>query len=153
MPDDSDRYRVDPVQVVHETLDGETVLIHLPSGVYYSLTGWGPAVWSLLVAGHSRAEVSALVAQHAGSADAITDDVDSLINQLRAEALLIPGDATHPVAARPSDDAAPQAWPAVTGAYAAPALARYDDMQYLLLLDPIHEASDTGWPAQVAPAS
>jgi hypothetical protein len=147
MPDDSDRFAVDRAQVVHETLDGETVLIHLPSGVYFSLTGWGPVAWSLLVAGHSPAEVGALVAQRAGTDIDVGADVRALVDQLRAESLLITADDARPV------EAAPAEWPTVSGDYEPPRLARYDDMQYLLLLDPIHEASDTGWPAQVAPAS
>ena len=31
--------------------------------------------------------------------------------------------------------------------YAAPKLATYSDLQDLLLLDPIHDVDETGWPA------
>ncbi len=31
--------------------------------------------------------------------------------------------------------------------YAPPALETYTDMQELLLLDPIHDVDETGWPA------
>ncbi len=34
----------------------------------------------------------------------------------------------------------------VTRAYTVPALTRYDDLDDLLLLDPIHEVDDAGWP-------
>jgi hypothetical protein len=44
-------FAVDPRRVVHETIDGETILIALETGVYYSLSGSGPEVWDLVLAG------------------------------------------------------------------------------------------------------
>ncbi len=133
---DSVVLRVDPASVVHETLDGETILIHLASGTYFSLTGSGPAVWDLLVSGCAVGVTAATVAgTDAGAQEAVRDFIGSLL----AEDLLVTsgGDAT----------ATPVAPPQSAGDYAPPVLARYDDMEYLLLLDPIHEASDNGWPA------
>ena len=40
-------------QIVHETIDGETVVINLDSGSYYSLEGSGADLWSRLLAGES----------------------------------------------------------------------------------------------------
>lgn len=142
---DDRTFAVDPAEVVHETLDGETVLIHLPSGVYFSLTGWGPAVWALLAGGHTVASAAGAVAARGGAAE----DVGALADRLVAEALLTPGPAGD------ATDAADTAevWRGVPAQYAPPQLARYDDMQYLLLLDPIHEAADTGWPARAVAAS
>ena len=51
----SRRFRVDSRRVVHETIDGETILIDLQSGNYYSLGGCGSSVWDLL----TRGEVAA----------------------------------------------------------------------------------------------
>ncbi len=36
--------------------------------------------------------------------------------------------------------------PAIQGAFAPPRLQRYTDMQDLLLLDPIHDVDEVGWP-------
>jgi hypothetical protein len=36
--------------------------------------------------------------------------------------------------------------------YAAPELAKYDDVEEMMLLDPVHDVSDAGWP-QPAPAN
>jgi len=58
------------------------------------------------------------------------------------------------VAARPAnDDGQAGAWPLPAGErqpFAAPVLQKYDDMQDLIMLDPIHEVDDSGWPARKA---
>ena len=132
---DSTVLAVDPASVVHETLDGETILIHLATGAYFSLTGSGPLVWDHLVAG---VPVGGTVAAVAGDDAAAQDEVRAFVGRLVEESLLVDGDAAQP--------AIP---PQGAGAYETPVLARYDDMEYLLLLDPIHEASDNGWPSVV----
>lgn len=38
--------------------------------------------------------------------------------------------------------------PAVRAPYARLALTKYTDMQELLLLDPVHEVDDEGWPSR-----
>ena len=43
---------------------------------------------------------------------------------------------------------------AASGAYEKPVFQKYDDMQALLLIDPIHEVDDDGWPvANPAPTN
>ena len=39
---------VNSPHVVHETIDGETIIIHLGTGTYYSLDGVGADIWALL---------------------------------------------------------------------------------------------------------
>jgi hypothetical protein len=65
-------------------------------------------------------------------------DVDALLSELRGYNLLIP-DATERTGQPELNGAAP-------GAYEAPKLSAYTDMQELLLLDPIHEVDESGWP-------
>jgi hypothetical protein len=36
---------------------------------------------------------------------------------------------------------------AIAGSWSSPVLSIYDDMQDLLLLDPIHDVDESGWPA------
>ena len=37
--------------------------------------------------------------------------------------------------------------PVLAGEYQAPSLEKYSDLQDLLLIDPIHEADESGWPS------
>jgi Coenzyme PQQ synthesis protein D (PqqD) len=140
-------------RVVHETIDGETILIHLDTGAYYSLDGSGAAAWELLASGSSQPAVAeslarAYDADADADTDAIADALRSLVADLAAEGLLEPApeptvNGHVPVAAVVSDQ--PRA------AFVMPILRKYTDMQEFLLVDPIHETDDTGWP-NAAPA-
>ena len=41
-------YSLDPKRVVHETIDGESIVIDLASGNYHSLAGSGSAIWTMV---------------------------------------------------------------------------------------------------------
>jgi hypothetical protein len=118
--------------VVHDTIDGEVLIIRNDTGVYYSLDGPGASIWQAIAAGKDEAEIAATVGA----------DVASFLDQLVTEQLVLAdGDdeaAALPAAATTSDT------------LVAPELHRYTDMQDLLLFDPIHEVSPDGWPNVVA---
>ena len=40
------RYRVNEPGVIHQSIDGETVIINLDSGAYYSLDAVGAVIWA-----------------------------------------------------------------------------------------------------------
>ena len=132
-------------KTVHETLDGETIVIHLDSGSYYSLTGSGSEIWALLGTGGSVADIcNELARRHARSESDIRDEVDSFIAELEREALVEPDGA--PATGLPAPAAVSN------GTWQPPRLERYDDMRDFLLVDPIHEVDDAGWPNRKAPA-
>ena len=138
------RFRVNTPTVTHETIDGEAVIINLDSGNYYSLVEVGSFIWDLVGKGASAGEVQNLVLQtYQGNATDINRGVQELLAQLQQENLIVPVDGagafdptqlTEPLASneRPS--------------FSPPLLHKYSDMQELLLLDPIHDVDDTGWP-------
>jgi hypothetical protein len=64
-----------------------------------------------------------------------------MLQELLAEALVVPG---APAAGGAGTVAT--AVPAARQPYEAPALHKYNDMQDLLLLDPVHDVDETGWP-------
>jgi len=73
---------------------------------------------------------------------AITEQaVIKFIQEILAEDLIVPdaGASTQP----PKPDAALSP---VRKPFALPVLHKYTDMQELLLIDPIHEVDETGWP-------
>ncbi len=139
------RYALNQPPVVGEVIDGEVMVINLDTGVYYSVTGAGAAVWPMLVGGATQRDISDRVARHYGAdAASVERDVDTFVKQLADEAILRPlqdGAAAGPV------DAIDQ-WPAM--AYPGFGFERYDDMQALLLIDPVHEVGDFGWPSRSA---
>jgi hypothetical protein len=123
--------------VIDETVDGEAVVVDLGTGCYFALNPTGTVVWELARDGRTPAEVTELVGSaHGGEA---AEAAEEFLAELVTEGLLI---ADGAVAAAPAD------WR--PGAWAdPPALQRFEDLQDLLLVDPIHDVTigPDGWPA------
>jgi hypothetical protein len=146
-------FEVDRRRVVHETIDGEAILIHMETGFYYSLEGSGSEIWNALAAGTAPEDIcGALKAHYAAPEATIEAAVAALVDELCREGLLDEvGTASPgtPLATAPASAANGNGGPAE---FQAPVLHRYTDMADFMLVDPIHEVEDTGWPNQkVAP--
>ncbi|MDX6511426.1 MAG: hypothetical protein QOE36_930 [Gaiellaceae bacterium] len=143
------RFEVDRRRVVHETIDGEAILIQMETGYYYSLDGSGCDIWNLLAGGCGADEIaSRLSARYEAPPEAIAAAVSALVEQLLEERLI--GEAQAP-----SENGGPPAETDATSAravFTAPVLHRYTDMADFMLVDPIHEVEESGWPnRKVAP--
>jgi hypothetical protein len=126
--------------VIHETFDDEVIIVDLDTGTYFSVNQAGSDAWTLLVAGSTPAEiVDALLARYDGPRAEVERETRSFLDELLARDLVVP--STAPPAARP--ELAP---PASRRPWTPPRLEPYTDMQDLLLLDPIHEVDEAGWP-------
>ncbi|HEX3561680.1 MAG TPA: PqqD family protein [Solirubrobacterales bacterium] len=124
--------RIPGDRVVSEVIDGEVVAIDLESGRYYSLEGAAARAWEALRDGQDVDGIAAVVADEAGlSAEDVRPDVSAFVAELTAEGLLSPGGDG---AAAPGPGRVPLI------------LNRYTDMQDLIVLDPIHDVDETGWP-------
>ena len=139
------RFRVPPQKVVHETIDGETILIQLDTGCYYSLGATGAEVWALLGAEASREQIlEQLRRRYQADPAEIESAVDRLLAELAAEDLIELDGPSAPVPQPHSNGGPPDA--DIRAAWLAPELQKFTDMQDFLRLDPIHEADDAGWP-------
>jgi hypothetical protein len=140
------RFRINTPKVILESFDDEVVIVNLDSGNYYSLDKVGADIWSLLERGASLHEtVSAVEGIYDGDHDDIRAGVKRLVEELQAESLIL--SETRECSAGSRD--AVLAENGVQGgkpAFAPPVLSKYTDMQDLLLLDPIHEVDESGWP-------
>lgn len=125
--------------VIHETFDDEVVIIHLDRGTYYSLEGAGADLWRLILARASVDEaVEALARGYGAARDQVATAVADLVAQLREEGLVEPTTAEAEATGGATVKAARPFEP--------PVLRKYTDMQDLLLVDPIHDVDDAGWP-------
>jgi len=138
------KLKINEPDVVSETIDGETVVVSLSTGSYYSLEGSATAVWNLIESQCSTEQIMAAVLQQfEGEPQTIQAAVKDLINQLQAESLIVACEEDTDASIPPMDDAEAKA------AFVPPSLEKFSDMQTLLLLDPIHEVDATaGWPAK-----
>lgn len=138
------RFRVNTPTVTHETIDGEAVIINLDSGNYYSLVDVGSFIWGLVEKGASTSEVQDIVLQtYQANATDVDRGVQDLLVQLQEENLIVPFDEAgaldlSEVLSSNNGHEKPSFNP--------PSLHKYSDMQELLLLDPIHDVDDAGWP-------
>jgi hypothetical protein len=141
------RFRVNTPTVTHETIDGEAVIINLDSGNYYSLLGVGSFIWGLVERGVSAGEAQSLVLQsYQGNAADIDRGVQELLMQLQQENLIVPVDGAEPLELTELDPGPPSSNGHEKPSFNPPSLHKYSDMQELLLLDPIHDVDDAGWP-------
>ncbi len=119
--------------MIHETIDEEVVIINLDKGHYYSLDGSGAWIWKALITGMPPGTIADTFD---GDRDAIGATVGELVAELESEGLIVAADAEAAV----GELEAPQA------PFEPVKLQRYSDMEELLLLDPIHEVDEQGWP-------
>lgn len=148
----STRYRVNAPHVVSETIDGESIVINLQSGCYYSLRETATEVWSLVgPLGHAGAIAARLARRYRDAEPVLAEHVSAFMGRLCGEGLLVEAgeddDGAVPPGEVPCDDEDGAARPA----FAPPAFDRYNDLQELLLADPIHEVGEGGWPTQLPP--
>lgn len=138
-------YCVNEPSVISEVIDGETIVLNFESGHYYSFNPTASEIWLRVSAGHPVAAATEGVARRfAVDPAAIRAEVESFVRRLHEENLIrrvngeaVAAPAPAPVRDAPGGPAAP---------FTAPAFEKFTDMEELLLLDPIHEVSDSGWP-------
>jgi len=133
--------------VVFENFGDEVVLLNLQSGRYYSLDPLGMLYWESLSRGVPPREIAAhIVRSYTGSADGsvIAKDLDDLFLELRSEQLI--RRSSNPP--RPISDV-PEVGTKLPAEYARPVLSIFDDVAEMLMLDPVHEVGEVGWPQPV----
>jgi hypothetical protein len=142
------RFRINSPKVVHETIDGETVLLHLDSGNYYSLDGVGADIWGLIDRSvHVSSIIEWVAGRYRGDRGEIEKALYQLLNELQQEDLIVTDgtsgyekDVDHSDHGSVNHSEHPEI-------FVAPVLHKYTDMQDLLLLDPIHDVDEAGWPS------
>jgi Coenzyme PQQ synthesis protein D (PqqD) len=131
---------------LHESIDGEVIVIDLSTGVYYSLRGSGAEIWGILerspgVRGYDVAR--AMADRYANSGADVESDVLCFVDELRAEGLVSMQNGN--TAANDGSSAAMVDGNPADG-FASPVLEKYTDMQDLVLIDPVHDVTTAGWP-------
>ena len=135
-------FRVNTPAVASEVIDGEAVIMNLQSGMYFSTRGSGGVVWTWLERGLSDVTIAAALAQaHRVSVELVTGAIAGFIAELEVHDLIRPRSA-------PANPLGHFDGLAETGPFEPPVLEVFNDMQDLLLLDPIHDVDEAvGWPS------
>jgi hypothetical protein len=136
-------YRVRTPTVVSENIDGEVVAIHLKRGHYYSMSGTAALVWAWIEAGIPYQVIERRLAEQFECPDgSMPASVREFLGALLEEGLVEETDQ----ATSPSNGGTAVTNGATRRPFDPPRLERHTDMQDLLVLDPIHDVGETGWP-------
>ena len=129
--------------LVSRQFGNEVVLANYQTGIYYSLTGTGADIWLGLKAGTPVDEIAAAFSSNCSVArDAVDPVIRTFVDRLLAEGIIAPFDS---IPER-------RDWSPASAGFAEPVLERYDDLRDLLLLDPVHDVSESGWPLRKSDA-
>jgi len=136
-------YRIRRPEVVSERFEGEAVVVNLRVGRYYALSPLASELWARLEAA-PRPEALVAASVDVWSDPAVAErELQSFLDRLVAEELiervegLAGSDMVEPLP--PLDDPRLE-------------FEAFDDLQDLLVLDPIHDLDEDGWPAIPDPA-
>ncbi|HUF08092.1 MAG TPA: PqqD family protein [Rhodothermales bacterium] len=128
--------------VAHENFDGEVIILNLNIGLYHALNETAGFIWSRM-ADHEPTEsiVQEMASEYGISVEVARAMFLSFVGAIEHEELVDvkgsrpEGAAQHEGQTRKAG--APVTWPVMD---------TYRDMQHALVLDPIHEVDESGWP-------
>jgi len=140
-------FQINRPTVVFETIDKEVIIIEFDSGNYYSLDKAGADIWNFIDKGESPDDIiEKLIRLYKGNRQDMEIAVHQLIDELEKENLIVTkkignsGNSSNISEQFETDLETP------LPVFEVPTLQKYSDMQELLLLDPIHEVDEKGWP-------
>ena len=138
------QYSINRDKVIFEKFDYEIILINLENGNYFSIQQVAQIIWELIEKGLDRSSVISTIAKTYNTTfEKIENDLTEFFEELLKESLIsITEFANNVFDSNVKDETIEKQ----NKPYSKPVLEIYKDMQDLILLDPIHEVDDTGWP-------
>ena len=133
--------------VVHEQFNNEIVIVNLDSGAYYSAQNVANAIWTWVCDGLSQADILGRIrVEYSGDGNEISNSTAAFLDRLVEEGLVDQQDL-----AETTGNGAGAVLDVSAKAFSTPLLVKYTDMEMMLLLDPIHEVDQEGWPTARKP--
>jgi hypothetical protein len=132
-------YKIATLGIAYDHFDDESIIVNIPKGNYYSVRSIAHGLFKQLTVGSNVELLSEYVNQRYENVPAnLSEAINTFVEQLQREELLLETDEIQPQE---------EAVPISKQPFSLPVLEIYDDMQELLLLDPVHEVQPTeGWP-------
>ncbi len=132
-------YKINESRAMSETLDDETIIINLENGNYYTMNKTGSIIWNKIHEKYSlRQIIEFFTNNYSESNDKIEKSVLGLIEFLKNENLILDSNESESVKPEYDENSKKK--------FIKPSIERYDDMQEMLLADPIHDVQEEGWP-------
>lgn len=132
-------YIVDSANVSWEHVGGEVIAIQLSTGRYYNMTDSASAIWLILSNGASIETLSIKLRGFYKDESLNLSGLKDFVSECIKSSLLVPIDVVNPDRDRELPDLKCDSW-------SVPQLNEYTDLQDLILVDPIHDVQESGWP-------
>ena len=133
-------------EITYEVMDNEVIIIHLGKGHYYSLQGMAAEIWSYMEGLTEQAIADKLAARYDAPAERIASAVQRFVSDLKAEELVLLSSSRRSENGTTSASSPPVTEKKV---FEEPVIEKYTDLEELLLLDPVHEVDEYGWPSKL----
>lgn len=137
------RFVINTAHVSSEIFGEEAVVVNFMTGKYFGMTGSAPVIWQLFETPITRDDVIDKLTGLKGQTNEFIEHVQSFIDVLLQENLIIDSgisnfDKLQSITVTIDHDD-----------LQIPVLEIYDDLQELIVLDPVHDADpERGWPVQ-----
>ena len=126
--------------MVSERLDGEVIAIASLSGKYFSLGNTAADIWHLLLHPTNRKDWLGILRSHYENVpESAEQEIQDLLKKMLEENLIRPEVVSNNAEISLPADTVREKW-------ITPDVIIFDDLQDLLLVDPIHDTSEEGWP-------
>lgn len=139
-------FRINSPSVIYERFENELIAIHLGIGSYHAMVGAATEAFVLLSEQATGLELAdALATRYAATPSQIATALAPFLEQLQEQQLIVPVEtpaARGPLRVNGNESGLP---------FVAPTLEAFNDLEGLLLLDPVHEVGDEGWPPPAEP--
>lgn len=137
------RYSIDDKNVAHRDVDGEVIAVNFATGAYFSMQRTAAEIWKMIAAGACKDTIGNRYRAAGADAGTVRNEIDDFLTQLIDAGLIQPAEED-------AADAADFSGASSDAGYATPQLEKFEDMAELIMLDPVHDVSDAGWPYRPA---
>jgi len=135
------RYTINESIAISETIDGETIIINLETGYYYSINKTATVIWNEFRENNSISNILKYFLDHYDvNKDTAEKSITDIINLLLKDYLILEFDSTGPLSITESQESIAKE------SFIIPKIERYDDMARALKSDPVHDVKEEGWP-------
>jgi len=132
-------YKIDSKNVSWERVENEVIAIQLETGRYYNLFNTAADIWSVLAEGATIEILCRTFSRLFPGNNAVCIEIESFINECTKAKLLLVEEEIKTDLVDESALTSLQTW-------VTPQLIEYSDLQDLILVDPIHDVEESGWP-------
>lgn len=137
--------------VVFEVIEQELIVLHLRQGNYYSFNSVGSLIFTHFVGGASVESLHKKLTEIFVSIpiEKLLAEANDFIELLCQRDLIILGGQHSSSTMSEKDEKLFENFSFQGAEYLSPSFECHTNLQDLLLLDPIHEVSEDGWPKQI----